>query len=61
MEQDVITMQDIFVFEQQGLTADGRVIGRFRATGIRPKCADKLGIAGRALPIEMFDHNKLVA
>jgi pilus assembly protein CpaF len=61
MEQDVITMQDIFVFEQHGLTADGRVIGRFRATGIRPKCADKLGIAGKALPIEMFDHNKLVA
>jgi pilus assembly protein CpaF len=61
MEQDVITMQDIFVFEHQGLAPDGRVMGRFRATGIRPKCADKLAGAGRPLPIAMFDHVKQVA
>ncbi len=61
MEQDVITMQDIFLFEQQGLAADGRVTGRFRATGIRPKCADRLGSAGRPLPVAMFDHTKMVA
>jgi pilus assembly protein CpaF len=61
MEQDVITMQDIFVFEQQGLTPDGKVTGRFRATGIRPRCADKLASAGYPLPMTMFDHIKLVA
>jgi pilus assembly protein CpaF len=61
MEQDVITMQDIFVFDHQGLAPDGRVLGRFRATGIRPKCAEKLAIAGRPLPIAMFDHVKQVA
>ena len=38
MEGDIITMQDIFVFEKGGVTEDGKVIGRFRATGIRPKC-----------------------
>jgi pilus assembly protein CpaF len=61
MEQDVITMQDIFVFEQQGISADGKVMGRFRATGIRPKCAEKLATGGHPLPVAMFDHNKMVA
>ena len=61
MEQDVITMQDIFVFDHQGIAPDGRVTGRFRATGIRPKCADRLGAAGSPLPIAMFDHATLVA
>ena len=37
MEGDVITMQEIFAFEKVGLTQDGKVIGRFRATGVRPK------------------------
>jgi pilus assembly protein CpaF len=61
MEQDVITMQDIFLFDQQGLGPDGRVLGRFRATGIRPKCAEKLASAGRPLPATMFDHVRQVA
>ena len=37
MEGDVITMQEIFLFEKLGMTQDGKVIGRFRATGVRPK------------------------
>jgi pilus assembly protein CpaF len=61
MEQEVITMQDIFLFDLQGLTPEGRVTGRFRATGIRPKCADKLAAAGWPLPVAMFDHSALVA
>ena len=36
MEGDVITMQEIFVFEKMGVTQDGKVMGRFRATGVRP-------------------------
>ena len=61
MERDVITMQDIFVFEKTGVGQDGRVRGRFRATGIRPKCADRLSTTGYPLPVEMFEHLKVVA
>jgi pilus assembly protein CpaF len=56
MEQGVITMQDIFLFERTGLAADGRVEGVFRATGIRPKCAQLLAQAGFPLPAALFDH-----
>jgi pilus assembly protein CpaF len=61
MEQDVITMQDIFLFERLGLTREGRVSGRFRATGVRPKCAERLATMGIHLPIEMFEHVQAVA
>ena len=47
MEGDLITMQDIFVFEKTGLTETGRVTGRFRATGIRPKFYERLRAATR--------------
>src|SRR5687768_17537689 len=47
MEGDVITMQEIFCFEKLGVTQDGKVIGRFRATGVRPKVCERLKI-GRA-------------
>ena len=55
MEGDVITMQDIFVFEKMGVTQDGKVMGRFRATGVRPKCAERLRAAGIHLPPDMFE------
>jgi pilus assembly protein CpaF len=61
MEQDVITMQDIFVFDRTGLTREGRVAGRFRATGVRPKCAERLATMGIHLPIDMFEHVQAVA
>jgi pilus assembly protein CpaF len=61
MEGDVITMQDIFVFDRLGLTKEGRVTGRFRATGIRPKCAERLAASGFALPMSMFEHVMMVA
>jgi pilus assembly protein CpaF len=60
MEQDVITMQDIFVFDRTGLNPDGKVKGRFRATGIRPKCAERLATMGLHLPIELFEHVQTV-
>ena len=56
MEGDVITLQDIFVFERTGLRADGKVCGRFRATGIRPKCSEHLAASGIQLPATMFEH-----
>jgi pilus assembly protein CpaF len=61
MEQDVITMQDIFLFERTGMNPEGKVIGRFRATGVRPKCAEKLATMGIRLPIDMFEHVQQVA
>jgi pilus assembly protein CpaF len=61
MEGDIITMQDIFVFERSGIGPNGKVIGRFRATGIRPKCSDRIHAAGLTLGIDMFEHVKAVA
>ena len=55
MEGDVITMQEIFVFEKVGVTQDGKVIGRFRATGVRPKCCERLRASGIHLPTDMFE------
>jgi pilus assembly protein CpaF len=55
MEGDIITMQEIFVFEKLGLSQDGKVLGRFRATGVRPKCAERLKAAGVHLPADMFE------
>src|SRR5688572_7167562 len=49
MEGDVITMQEIFVFERTGIGIEGRVTGRFRATGIRPKCGERIAAAGMKL------------
>ena len=43
-------MQDIFVFERTGIGPEGKVIGRFRATGIRPKCTESSPTAGMPLP-----------
>ncbi|MGE0814452.1 MAG: CpaF family protein [Vicinamibacterales bacterium] len=61
LEQGVVTMQDIFLFERHGVTADGRVTGMFRATGIRPKCAQLLATSGYAMAADMFDHRVAVA
>ena len=55
MEGDIITMQEIFLFEKMGVTQDGKVIGRFRATGVRPKCCERLKASGIHLPGDMFE------
>ena len=55
MEGDVITMQEIFLFEKLGINKDGKVLGRFRATGVRPKMAERLLAAGIQLPTSMFE------
>jgi pilus assembly protein CpaF len=61
MEGEVITMQDIFLFEKTGVAVGGKVTGRFRATGIRPKCNDRLAASGNLLPMDMFEHVQMVA
>ena len=55
MEGEVITMQEIFLFEKMGVTQDGKVIGRFRATGVRPKLCERLRASGIHLPADMFE------
>jgi len=57
MEDDVVSMQDVFVFEKQGVPPDGRTLGTFTATGIRPKFAEKLKASGISLPANFFEQS----
>lgn len=59
MEGDIITTQEIFRFEQTGISPEGVVVGHYRATGIRPKFADRLRIHGIQLRDEIFDPTRL--
>jgi len=54
MEGDQVTTQDVFSFERTGVSTEGRVTGRFRATGIRPKFTEKLEACGIRFPMSMF-------
>lgn len=54
MEGDIITMQDLFRFEQQGIDSDGRLRGEFVTTGLRPMCSEKLELNGVHLPMDLF-------
>ncbi len=54
MEGDVITMQDIFTYDRQGMDGNGRVVGRFRATGLRPRFMERLAAWGIELPAGLF-------
>src|SRR5712691_7919639 len=57
MEEDIVSMQDVFVFEKHGVSPDGRTIGAFTATGIRPKFADRLKSSGINVPASLFEHS----
>ena len=56
MEGDTITMQEVFTYERKGIDKDGRVIGRFRPTGVRPRFAERLKIYGMQLPRSFFEE-----
>jgi pilus assembly protein CpaF len=56
MESDVVSMQDLFVFEKQAVSSEGRVLGTFNAVGIRPRFAERLKALGFDLPSNMFDE-----
>jgi pilus assembly protein CpaF len=56
IEGDIVTLQDIFAFEKLGLSPEGKVLGRFCATGILPKFHEKLVAAGIKLPLDLFDE-----
>jgi len=59
MESEIITMQDIFVYEQTGVSDKGVVQGHLKATGIRPKFIERLRIHGVQISDNLFDPTKL--
>jgi pilus assembly protein CpaF len=58
MEGDIVTMQEIFTFQQTGIGPDGAVKGHFRATGIRPRFYERLNVRGAKLRDELFDPSR---
>lgn len=58
MEGEVITLQDIFIFERTGVDEHKRVLGRHRATGITPKCVERLAAMGITFPPNFFSPNQ---
>ena len=56
MEGDTITMQEIFMYERTGVDKEGKVIGRFKPTGIRPRFAERLKACGLQLPRVFFEE-----
>jgi pilus assembly protein CpaF len=61
MEGEIISMHDLFVFKQTGVDDRGVAQGSFCATGIRPRCLEKLQVSGCRLPVEMFEQRVLTA
>jgi len=58
MEGEVITMQEIFGYRQTGVDGDGKIIGHFQASGVRPKFTERLRSFGINLPDRMFDPTR---
>jgi pilus assembly protein CpaF len=56
MESDVISLQDLFFFEKQGVSKEGKTVGAFFSSGIRPKFSDRLKSMGVELPANMFEQ-----
>jgi pilus assembly protein CpaF len=59
MEGDIISMQEIFRFEQTGVDRDGKVLGHFSATGVRPRFADRLKMYGVEIADDTFDPDRI--
>jgi pilus assembly protein CpaF len=53
---DHVELQDVFIFERMGITDTGKVMGRFRGTGVKPKVLERLRISGITLPEDLFDE-----
>ncbi len=60
MEQDMIIMQDIFLYKQHGVDANGKAVGQFEATGVRPSFVPRLEAAGIKLPSNLFQERVLL-
>jgi pilus assembly protein CpaF len=55
MESGIISLQDIFVFERQGIDEGGQILGRFVATGVRPRFTERCRLFGVPLPDQIFN------
>src|ERR1700688_1635527 len=60
MEEDVVSLQDVFVFDRQGISPDGRVMGAFTATGVRPNFSERLNASGINVLASWFEHSHSV-
>ena len=60
MEDDVVSLQDVFVFDKQGISPDGRVLGAFTATGVRPNFSERLNASGINVLASWFEHSHSV-
>jgi pilus assembly protein CpaF len=60
MERDIVAMQEIFVFRKKGIAEDGKVVGQYLATGIRPKFADRLAVNGIAVSADLFREGRVI-
>jgi pilus assembly protein CpaF len=60
MERDVVAMQDIFLYKKTGVSEDGKVVGHYEATGIRPKFADRLKISGVEVQSTLFREGQVI-
>jgi pilus assembly protein CpaF len=60
MEREVVAMQDIFVYRKTGISEDGKVLGQYVATGIRPKFADRLEVSGVKLSADLFREGRVI-
>jgi pilus assembly protein CpaF len=60
MEQDIIVMQEIFRFKQMGIDQNGKAIGQFEATGVRPTFISRIEAAGIKLPSNLFQERVLL-
>jgi pilus assembly protein CpaF len=56
LEENIISMQDIFNFVRKGIGPDGKVVGSFQPSGIRPNFLERLRVAGIILPAELFER-----
>ena len=59
MEGDVLSMQEIFRFEQTGVAPDGKVMGQYTATGVRPRFTERLRMFGAPVPDSAFDPSRV--
>jgi pilus assembly protein CpaF len=60
MERDVVAMQEIFTFKKTGINEEGKVIGQYEATGIRPKFADRLRVSGVEIASQLFREGQVL-
>jgi pilus assembly protein CpaF len=57
MDEDVVSMQDVFLFEKRGVGLNGKVLGRFHATGVMPRFAEKIKASGITISPSILDHS----